>query len=229
MSPESPIKCTTKGSPSNEHRQSIVPVVGLGTRLLSTTKSLPKEIRADLRYLSVALLLLASCSADPPLAPEHDPSCSTGPTWCVGNSWFNRQTLGGRTKSLCFILEKLTYFSGRIGEEPIVEFSAPIQWGKEHKGYLYGDDQLYGRFPDAGEQSDIILIETYRTGLVDETVFIFRFEWQEHHLVHRLQSNYPGVAADEAECLIYGLIYWENGELSRYREESYGLVRADKG
>lgn len=199
--------------------KAIVPVVGLGTRLLSTTKSLPKEIRADLRYLSVALLLLASCSADPPLAPEPDRSCSTGPTWCIGTPWFNRQTSNGSTKSLCMIADKLTYFSGRIGEEPIVEFSAPIQWGKEHKGYLYGDDQLYGRFPDAGEQSDIILIETYRTGLVDETVFIFRFEWQEHHLVHRLQSNYPGVAADEAECLIYGLIYWENGELSRYREE----------
>ena len=91
--------------------------------------------------------------------------------------------------------------------------------GKAHKGYLYRNDPLYGRFPDAGEQSDIILIETYRTGLVDETVFIFWFEWQEHHLVHRLQSNYPTVAADEADCFIYELLDWGNGELSRYREE----------
>ena len=185
------------------------------------------KIRADPRYLSVALLLLASCSADPPLAYEPDRSCGTGPTWCIGNPWFNRQTLGGRTKSLCMVADKLTYFSGGIGEEPIVEFSAPIQWGKEHKGYLYGDDPLYGRFPDASEQSDIILIETYRTGLVDETVFIFWFEGMERHLVHRLQSNYPGAAADEADCFIYGLIYWENGELSRFREEWNGLVRDD--
>ena len=174
---------------------------------------------SDMRYLSVALLLLASCSADPPLAPKPDRSCNTGPTWCIGNPWFNRQTSDGSTTSLCFILEKLTYWSGKIGEESIAQFSAPIQWGKEHKGYLYRNDPLYGRFPDAGEQSDIILIETYRTGLVDETVFIFRFEGEEHHLVHRLQSNYPRVADDEADCFIYGLIYWENGELSRYLQE----------
>lgn len=138
---------------------------------------------------------------------------------CIGPTWFNRQTSDGRTTSLCMIADKLTYLFGKIGEEPIAQFSAPIQWGKEHKGYLYRNDPLYGRFPDAGEQSNIILIETYRTGLVDETVFIFRFEWEEHHLVHRLQSNYPRVAADEADCFIYGLIYWENGELSRYRAE----------
>lgn len=180
-----------------------------------------------LKLLSVALLLLASCSADPPLAPEPDRSCSTGPTWCIGNPWFNRQTLGGRTTSLCMVADKLTYWSVKIGEEPTAQFSAPIQWGKAHKGYLYRNDPLYGRFPDAGKQSDIILIETYRTGLVDETVFIFRFEGLERHLVHRLQSNYPGVAADEADCFIYGLLYWENGELSRFREEWNGLVRDD--
>ena len=177
------------------------------------------KIRADMRCLSVALLLLASCSENPPLAHEPDRSCSTGPTWCIGNPWFNRQTSDGRTTSLCMIADKLTYLFGKIGEEPIAQFSAPIQWGKEHKGYLYRNDPLYGRFADAGEQSNIILIETYRTGLVDEMVFIFRFEWEEHHLVHRLQSNYPRVAPDEADCFIYGLIYWENGELGRYRAE----------
>lgn len=157
---------------------------------------------ANLKRLILLSFALLSCRSAEVGPIEYDRSCHTGPTWCetLEAAWFNRQTSDGRTTSLCAAEnDSLTYLFGTIGEEPLEQLTAPIERSQAHKGYLYRTPGSRSQFfSQEMEQSTTIVVETFRTGRVEETLFAFKVGFTEHHLLQSSKGN---------NCYIYIHLY----------------------
>ena len=158
------------------------------------------------------LAALVSCDNRAPIEPNR--SCILPPTWCETPeaAWFNRRTSNRRTTSICAESDsKLTYFYGEVSREPLQQLTAPMEISQVHEGITYREDTPRNRFDPSVEQSDVILVETYVSGSITETVFILKVDFDEHHLVRQEDQQ-------EESCFIYLIIPFPN-EIMRARAE----------
>ena len=162
--------------------------------------------------LGIMLLVawLTGCQGDGIIEPPFVPrACQTGATWCDSEDhiWFNRQTSDGRTTSLCMQhADSLTYVFGAIDQAPLKRVTFLIQWGPEHRGILWADDERRLRFPSLGERSDVIIVEKYSKGNRQDVLFSFRTDivGTEHQLVRSLTGG------DEGDCYIYLFVRYDD-------------------